>query len=449
MGARQGLELDPVFPLLAAAAEGIGAEAWAVGGYVRDRLLGRPHSEVDVVVTGGRGPELAERFAELAGSSRPVVFERFGTAQVVWQGRPIEFASARTESYQPDSRKPDVRPATIEDDLRRRDFTVNTLLLDFEGRVEDRLGTGRADLEGRLLRTPLDPITTFNDDPLRMLRGVRLAAQLDFRLDPTLAPAMRSLAARLRPPVVSVERVTDEFKKMILSERPKQALELLDEGGLLVEVLPELDACKGVVQGGFHTHDVFGHTLVAVSLTPPDLVIRLAALLHDAGKPATAAPDGSFLGHEKVGAEMAAAALTRLRFPNAVIERVTRLVRLHLRPVYYDSTWTDGAVRRLARDAGSDLEALLALARADVGASAYDQPEKLDDLAARLDEVRDERPSRLSSAVTGEDIMRARGLAPGPEVGRIKARLDELVLEGEIDPGRDAVLAYLEEHPDL
>jgi poly(A) polymerase len=449
MGERPRLEPDPAFSLLAEAADAIGAEAWCVGGYVRDRLLGRPHDEIDVVVSGGRGPQLAERFAALSGSAKPVVFERFGTAQVVWKGREIEFASARTESYQPDSRKPEVAPATIEDDLRRRDFTVNTLLVDFDGRVEDRLGVGLADLDARLLRTPLDPIATFNDDPLRMLRGVRFAAELDFRLDPSLPPAMRSLARRLRPPVVSVERVSDELRKMLLSERPKLALELLDKGGLLPELLPEVAACKGVAQGGFHTHDVFGHSLEAVSLTPADLTVRLAALLHDVGKPATAAPDGSFLGHEKVGAEMAAAALTRLRFPNAIVERVSRLVLMHLRPVYYAPEWTDGAVRRLARDAGPDLDALLQLARADIGASAYDQPEKLDELAERLEEARGERPSRLRAAITGRDIMRVRGLPPGPEVGRLKARLDELVLEGEVEPEREAVLRYLEAHPDL
>jgi poly(A) polymerase len=449
MGARPRLEPDAALPLLAAAAEVVRAEAWAVGGYVRDRLLGRSHSEIDVVVADGRGPELAERFAQLAGSARPVVFERFGTAQVVWQGRAIEFASARSESYQPDSRKPEVRTATIEDDLRRRDFTVNTLLMTFDGRVEDRLGGGLADLEARLLRTPLDPAATFNDDPLRMLRGIRFAAELDFRLDPSLPPAMRSLAERLRPPVVSVERVSDELRKMLLSERPKLALELLDECGLLPEVLPEVAACKGVLQGGFHTHDVLGHTLLAVSLTPPDLVARLAALLHDVGKPATAAPDGGFLGHEKVGAEMATTALTRLRFPNAVIERVSRLVLLHLRPVYYAPEWTDGAVRRLARDAGPDLDALMQLARADIGASAYDQAEKLDELARRLEEARGERPSRLHAEITGRDIMRIRGLPPGPEVGRLKARLDELVLEGEVEPDREVLLRYLESHPIL
>ena len=449
MGDREPLATDPAFPFLARAAKAAGARAWAVGGYVRDRLLERPQSELDVVVVDGRGPELAAAFARLTGSAPPVVFERFGTAQVMWRERAIEFASARSESYRPDSRKPEVKPASIDEDLRRRDFTVNALLMDFEGRVEDRLGTGLADLRARLLRTPLDPVLTFEDDPLRMLRAIRFAAQLDFRLDPSLVPAMRSLAGRLRPPVVSVERIADELRKMLLSERPQLALGLLDTGGLLPEVLPELEACKGIEQGGYHTHDVFGHTLVAVGLTPPELVVRLAALLHDVGKPSTAAPDGSFLGHEKVGAELAATALTRLRFSNSVIERVARLVALHLRPVYYGPEWTDGAVRRLARDAGEDLPALLQLARADVGASAYDKPEKLEDLARRLDEVRDEVPSRLRSPVSGEDLMRARGLPPGPEVGRLKARLDELVMEGVIEPSRTAVLSYLEAHPEL
>jgi len=449
VGATEPVAHDAAFGPLAKAAAAAGTRAWAVGGYVRDRLLGRPHAEIDVVVEDGKGPELAAHFARLTGSAPPVVFERFGTAQVMWQGRPIEFASARAESYEPDSRKPAVRPATIEDDLRRRDFTVNALLMDFEGHVEDRLGTGLADLREGLLRTPLDPVATFNDDPLRMLRAIRFAAQLGFRLDPALLPAMRSLADRLRPPMVSVERVNEELRKLLLSERPKLALELLDEGGLLPEVLPELAACKGVEQGGFHQYDVFGHTLEAVSKTPADLVTRLAALFHDVGKPSTAAPDGSFLAHEKVGAEMATAAMTRLRFSNALIERVSKLVLLHLRPVYYGSEWTDGAVRKLARDAGQDLGRLLDLARADIAASAYDQPEKLEELAARLETVRQERPSRFRSPVTGEDLMRERGLPPGPEIGRLKSRLDELVLEGAIEPSREAVLEYLRSHPEL
>ncbi|HEY8922130.1 MAG TPA: HD domain-containing protein, partial [Candidatus Limnocylindria bacterium] len=321
--------------------------------------------------------------------------------------------------------------------------------MDFDGNIQDRLGTARADLEARILRTPADPIQTFSDDPLRMLRAVRFAAQLGFELAPDLLPAMRRLSGRLAPPVVSVERITDELCKMLESERPKVALELLDSGGLLEVVLPEVTACKGVEQGGYHTHDVFGHTLLAVGLTPPDLVVRLAALLHDIGKPVTATPDGAFTGHEEVGAGLARGALERLRFPQREIDAVTTLVRLHLRPVYYRSEWSDGAVRRLARDAGPLLERLMALARADIAASAYPEPEKLDELAARLAGVLSEQPTRMAAPIDGEDIMRVRGLAPGPEVGRIKDRLGELIMDGEIEPTREAVLAYLQSHSDL
>ena len=449
MGADQSIDDRELLRLLKRAAVDQGVRAWVVGGYVRDRLLGRAQPDLDVVAEEGGARQLAERFAELAGAGPPVIFERYGTAQVTLPGRLVEFVSARSESYASDSRKPDVRPATVEEDLRRRDFTINTLLMDFDGNIQDRLGTARADLEARILRTPADPIQTFSDDPLRMLRAVRFAAQLGFELAPDLLPAMRRLSGRLAPPVVSVERITDELCKMLESERPKVALELLDSGGLLEVVLPEVTACKGVEQGGYHTHDVFGHTLLAVGLTPPDLVVRLAALLHDIGKPVTATPDGAFTGHEEVGAGLARGALERLRFPQREIDAVTTLVRLHLRPVYYRSEWSDGAVRRLARDAGPLLERLMALARADIAASAYPEPEKLDELAARLAGVLSEQPTRMAAPIDGEDIMRVRGLAPGPEVGRIKDRLGELIMDGEIEPTREAVLAYLQSHSDL
>ena len=449
MGADQSIDDRELLRLLKRAAVDQGVRAWVVGGYVRDRLLGRAQPDLDVVAEEGGARQLAERFAELAGAGPPVIFERYGTAQVTLPGHLVEFVSARSESYASDSRKPDVRPATVEEDLRRRDFTINTLLMDFDGNIQDRLGTARADLEARILRTPADPIQTFSDDPLRMLRAVRFAAQLGFELAPDLLPAMRRLSGRLAPPVVSVERITDELCKMLESERPKVALELLDSGGLLEVVLPEVTACKGVEQGGYHTHDVFGHTLLAVGLTPPDLVVRLAALLHDIGKPVTATPDGAFTGHEEVGAGLARGALERLRFPQREIDAVTTLVRLHLRPVYYRSEWSDGAVRRLARDAGPLLERLMALARADIAASAYPEPEKLDELAARLAGVLSEQPTRMAAPIDGEDIMRVCGLAPGPEVGRIKDRLGELIMDGEIEPTREAVLAYLQSHSDL
>ncbi len=441
--------IDPAFKILAESAAAIGARAWAVGGHVRDHLLGRPNQELDIVVEDGRGHDLAVEFARRTGSAPPVIFERFGTAHVRWKARIVEFASARAESYAPDSRKPDVRPAALDEDLRRRDFTVNTLLMDFEGKVADRLGGALDDLRAGILRTPLNPVATFTDDPLRMLRAIRFAAQLGFELDPSLLPAMRELHERLRPPVISIERISEELRKMLVSPRPRQALEMLDDGALLPEILPELSSTKGVVQGGYHRYDVFGHTVRAVEATQADLVTRLAAVLHDVGKPATAAPDGTFLGHDKIGAAMATEALTRLRFSNAITERVTMLVRLHLRPVFYSSDWTDGAIRRLARDAGPDLWRLMDLGRADIAASAYDQPEKLDELADRLRAAALAQPERTAPVISGADIMRTLGLPPGPEVGRIKDRLEDLVMEGEVEPDRASVVRYLTDHPDL
>jgi poly(A) polymerase len=449
VGSGQEFGDSELLRLLKQAAAEEGVRAWIVGGYVRDKLLGLPHPNPDVVVEEGGGQRLAEGFARLAGARPPVVFERFGTAQVVVPGHIVEFVSARAESYPPDSRKPAVRPATLEEDLRRRDFTINTLLMDLDGNVRDPLGSGHADLAARVIRTPAPPDQTFSDDPLRMLRAVRFASELGFELAPYLAPAMRAMRARLAYPVISVERVADELRKMLVSERPRKALELLDEGGLLEVILPEVAACKGVAQGGYHTHDVYGHTLLAVQATPDDLIVRLAALFHDVGKPLTATPDGAFTGHEEVGASLAAEAMARLRFAQKDIEVVTRLVRLHLRPVYYNSEWKDGAVRRLARDAGAQLDRLLALARADLAASAYPEPAKLDELQRRLHQVLSEQPSRLESPVDGEDIMRIRKLPAGPEVGRIKARLTELVVDGEIPAERDAVLEYLRAHPEL
>jgi poly(A) polymerase len=450
VGSRLPLEpaIDPALPLLRQAASEMGVPAWAVGGYVRDLLLGRPHPDLDVVVESGLGPELAANFARLAGARPPVVFPRFGTAQVTWGDRMVEFVSARRESYASDSRKPQVEPATIEEDLRRRDFTINTLLMDLEGQIHDPMG-GRLDLEQGLLRTPDSPVRTFSDDPLRMLRAVRFAAQLDFQLDPSLLPAMRQLRQRLRPPVLSIERVKDELCKMLTSARPSLAMELLEQGGLLEMVLPELAACRGVEQGGWHTHDVYGHTLLALSKISPDLRLRLAVLFHDVGKPRTAAGDGSFHGHAELGADMTREAMRRLRFPGDLTGQVSRLVQLHMRPIFYRSDWSEGAVRRMTRDAGGLVDQLLDVARADTLASAYPHPEELDDLERRVKEVLTEQPSRFRLPVSGHDIIRVRGVAPGPEVGRIKARLEELVLEEALPADREVILAYLEKHTDL
>src|SRR5438477_6291275 len=247
MGAHQpvrggALSEQELLRLLKRTASDLGVTAWIVGGYVRDAVLERPHPNPDVVVEEGDGLELARRFAELAGAPPPVVFERFGTAQVALPGRLVEFVTARAESYAPDSRKPEVRRATLEEDLRRRDFTVNTLLMDFDGNVRDLLGA-RQDLEAKILRTPADPMLTFADDPLRMLRAVRFAAELGFEPAPDLVPAMRRLRSRLAPPVVSIERTADELRRMLTSERPKLALELLDAAGVIEMFLSELAGC--------------------------------------------------------------------------------------------------------------------------------------------------------------------------------------------------------------
>ncbi|MFI5282887.1 MAG: CCA tRNA nucleotidyltransferase [Candidatus Dormibacterales bacterium] len=448
VGADQAVGDEELRRRLKQAATECGVQAWIVGGYVRDLLLGRSHPNPDVVVENGDALALARRFAELAGAAPPVTFERFGTAQVTLPGHLVEFVTARAESYASDSRKPAVRPASLDEDLRRRDFTVNTLLMDFDGGIHDRLG-GRADLEAGVLRTPTDPLVTFTDDPLRMLRAIRFAAELGFSLAPEVPSAMRRLSARLTPPVVSIERLAAELRRMLASDRPALALELLDAGGLLRGVLPELDACKGVSQSGYHTHDVYGHTLLTVQATPPELLVRMAAVFHDVGKPVTTTGDGAFTGHELVGAAMAQAALDRLRFPQKETDVVVALVRLHLRPVYYSSEWSDGAVRRLAKDSGQHLERLMQLARADIYASAYPEPQKLDELQARLERVLAEQPSRIAPLISGEDIMRVRGIGPGPEVGRIKRRLEELVMDGELSPSAEAALQYLQANPEF
>lgn len=443
-GMGPSLREHPILDVLRSLAGELGCEVYLVGGAVRDQLLGRltPSTELDVLAGQGCGPELAAAFAARVGAPPPVSFARFGTAMVEWGGLRVEFVSARRESYRANSRKPEVEPASIEEDLRRRDFTVNTLLMDLDGRIQDRLGVALPDLQARVIRTPLEPGVTFRDDPLRMLRGVRFCVQLDFSLDPGLPAVMRELAPRLAPPVVSPERIAEELVKMLTGSAPDRALHLLAETGLLEVVLPEVAATRGVEQGGHHLWDVFGHTAEALRRSPPGLEVRLAVLLHDVAKPVTRTPEGAFTGHEKVGAEMAREILGRLRFSNHTVERVSRLVGLHLRPVYYERSWTDGAVRRLMAAAGDLFPELMAVARADLGASAYPHPEKIDELEARAAELARE-PARFQPPVSGEDVMRVLGLKPGPRVGEVKRQVTELVLEGTIPPTREAVMAYL------
>jgi len=447
----------PIFDAVRIQAVNAGVRALVVGGYVRDRLLGGERAssirEVDVLVEGGSAPQLAEAVSRVLDVHPPVAFERFGTAHLDVGERAVEFVGARTERYDPSSRKPNVSPGTLKEDVMRRDFTINSLLMEWDGSVLDLTGRGLHDLEARRIVTPLDPKSTFDEDPLRMLRAVRFATTLGFSLDPGVEAAIRADSSRLQPPVVSMERIRDEFVKLLLADDALRGLELLDATGLLVRILPQLEPGKGMQQGGWHSHDVFGHALLAASLAPAELVTRLAALLHDVGKPATfVLRDGkpTFIGHQDVGAKMAADALKRLRFSGDVIDAVTKAIRLHMRPIQYDpGGWEDSAVRRLVRDAGDQLGPLLGLARADMRASHFTDLQKLDDLEARIRRLDAEKIGAIRSPLSGEALMARTGRAAGPWIKRVKSALEDAIIEGTLDPNPDAAWRYLDAHPEL
>ncbi|MFN2569378.1 MAG: CCA tRNA nucleotidyltransferase [Candidatus Dormibacteria bacterium] len=433
----------------------IGLETYLVGGFVRDRLLGRETSkDIDLLTVSGDGRQLLEQVAHRLGWSRPQTFDRFGTAQIRHGSLIIETVRARSESYDPASRKPDVSPGTLEEDIWRRDFTVNALCQTLDGRVIDVTGMGLHDLRAGVLRTPLPPGETFREDPLRMFRAARFSAQLGFSLTDGILEAMRSQASRAG--ILSVERISDELRRLLTSPRPRAGVEVLRMGNLLDMVLPEVTAMIGVEQSGYHIHDVYDHTTHALDHSPADLITRTAVLLHDVGKPSThaLAEDGrhTFHGHDVAGAAITERILARLRYSNEEIEAVSRLVRLHLRPIAYNAqTFGDSAVRRLIREAGEQRNRLLDLARADTRASSYPDLANIDALAGRMRELDNEGDiSRLTASLSGEEIMAMGGLPPGPWVGRVKRAIEEAILDGEI-PAGDAPAArrWLEGHRHL
>jgi poly(A) polymerase len=432
-----GAALRRLLPELEA---GVGTRVCIVGGFVRDLLLGRPaDTDIDIVVEGGSAEAAAEwlrrRWDRRA---RVVSFERFGTAQVAFAsplvGRlTLEFVRSRAEAYSPESRKPEVRAGTLEEDAERRDFTINALLLDSRGEVLDPTGQGLEDLRLGLLRTPLPPLETFSEDPLRMLRAARFVSQLAFELAPGVEDAMAAMASRLA--IVSPERIRDELLKLLLSARPSLGLGVLNRTGLLAQFLPEVAAMVGVEQGGYHVGDVFEHTWLALDAAPALRVVRLAVLFHDVGKPVTAeaGPNGpTFLGHPQAGAVVAEAAMRRLRFSGAEIEAVRQLVLLHMRPIQYRSEWADSAVRRLWHAAGDLLPELMALARADTEGSSFPGLGQLSELEHRLGEVEEEHPQGIRSPLDGEQLKRTFALPAGPWVGRAQKLLLEAMMEGDL-----------------
>jgi poly(A) polymerase len=444
---------------------GIGAElgfkVYVVGGWVRDLVLNRVSKDVDIVVVGD-GIKLASAVnASLKTGKTLKIFKNFGTAMLQYRGWDVEFVGARKESYLPDSRKPDVESGSLVDDLNRRDFTINTLAISLNeedyGSLVDQF-QGQDDIIKRSIKTPLDPDITFSDDPLRMMRAVRFASQLDFIIEESSFRAIKRNAHRLK--IVSVERIMDEFNKIMITKNPGQGITLLRTAGLLEVFFPELDALGGieVIKGKAHK-DNFIHTMKVLdklSVNTSDLWLRWAALLHDIAKPYTKKFEPgigwTFHGHDYLGQKMVEAIFRRLKLPmNDKMKYVKKLVLLHLRPIALtESIVTDSAVRRLLFDAGNDIDDLMLLCEADItsGNSARVKlyMKNFEMVREKLREIEEkDRLRNWQPPVSGEDIMKCFDLKPCREVGIIKIAIREAILEGKIPNERKAALNMMEE----
>ena len=448
----------PIFKTLATIVAEQNTEAYVIGGYVRDLLLGRPSQDIDIVVHGS-GIGLAEAAARRLGNLPVSVFKNFGTAMFRYKSMEIEFVGARKESYRANSRKPIVEEGTIDDDQKRRDFTINALAISLNkhnyGTLIDPFG-GLQHLEQRIIKTPLEPGITFSDDPLRMMRAIRFASQLNFTIERNTLRGISEQARRL--PIVSQERIMDEFNKIMLSPEPSRGIRLLEETGLLELFFPELVALKGVetVNGVSHK-DNFHHTLSVLdtlSLHSRDLWLRWAALLHDIGKPVTKkyvkGQGWTFYGHNHVGERMVAKIFNRLKLPqNEKMKYVQKLVNLHMRPIVLaEEAVTDSAVRRLLFDAGNDIDDLMTLAEADITSKNEEKVKRF--LAnfkierAKLKEVGEKDPIRnCKPPVSGKELIATFHLPPCKAIGDIKNAIKEAILDGIIGNNPEEARAYM------
>ncbi|MBI5215207.1 MAG: HD domain-containing protein [Ignavibacteriae bacterium] len=438
-------------------ADELNVKTYVVGGYVRDKLLGKEVQDIDIVVVGD-GVNFARQVAERFGTKNVIVFEKFGTAMLPLESGKIEFVAAREESYSKDSRKPVVKPASLESDLSRRDFTINALAASINrekfGEVLDPFD-GQTDLENKIIKTPLDPERTFDDDPLRMMRALRFASQLDFFIEATTLNAVRNMAERIA--IVSKERVSDEFFKILASPKPSVGLKLFQKTGLSKYLMPELDDMVGIEQRkDFHHKDVFLHTMKVIdniSETTENVWLRFAALAHDIAKPRTKAfKDGigwTFHGHEEIGARMMKSIFRRMKFPMEHLAYVETLVRLHLRPmVLVSEEVTDSAVRRLMFDAGDAVDDLMLLCRADITSQNPQRVAKFlqnyDVVIQKMKEVEEKDKIRnWQPPVRGEEIMQVCGIGPSRLVGDLKEAIEEAILDGHIPNEHDPALAFL------
>jgi poly(A) polymerase len=451
---------DPILLRIAALAADLKVESYVVGGFVRDSIMGRPRTDIDITVVGDP-LAFAQDVATLF-HSHPVIYERFRTAMVPIGDHHIEFVGTRVETYEEGSRNPIVREGTLDDDLRRRDFTVNALAASLHpdrlGVVTDMFG-GIADIERRVLRTPLDPIVTMNDDPLRMMRAARFASQLQFTIEPSVRTAITSMADRIS--IISQERITDEFMKILASPMPSIGMKVLYDTGLLAYVFPEVERLAGVdlvaVGAREYKHkDVFLHTLQVVdnvSAVSDNVWLRFATLMHDIAKPRTKrfieGTGWTFHGHEEIGARWQEKIFRRLKLPLQHLDYVQTLVRLHQRPMkLVDDGVTDSAIRRLAVQAGEWLNDLFLLCKADVTTKNPRLAEKYvrnyDIVRQKVIDVSERDQLRaFQSPIRGEEIMEITGLPPSRTVGYLKFMIEEAILEGHLHNDRDEAKAYL------
>lgn len=432
-------------------------ETYAVGGFVRDLILGRNRNEIDFVIVGD-GPKFAEELAKELGVDNVNTYKNFGTAHFRLNDFDLEFVGARKESYNRDSRKPIVESATLDEDLSRRDFTINTLAVSLAkknfGDIID-IFNGLEDLEKKIIKTPLDPMITFNDDPLRIMRAFRFASQLQFSVDEKIIETAKNLKERLK--IVSQERITTEFFKILESPKPSVGLMLLYQSEILEVVFPEIAIMSGVDQIKDHHHkDVMLHTFEVVdniSEATEDVWLRFAALVHDIAKPQTKKFDENvgwtFHGHEELGARMMKSIFKRMKLPMNKLSYIEKLIRLHLRPIaLVDDTVTDSAIRRLIVQAGEDLEDLITLCRADITSK---NPKKvsryLNNYERVMEKVREvEEKDKLrafQSPVRGDEIMEICNIPPSKKVGEIKSAIEEAILEGIIKNDYNEALDYL------
>ncbi|MEM9326106.1 MAG: HD domain-containing protein [Bacteroidota bacterium] len=445
---RHHLEETAVLTRIATIAQDLGLESYVIGGYVRDLLLERPSTDIDIVSVGS-GIELAQQVqASLGEGATLAVYKRFGTAAVRWKAYELEFVGARKESYRSDSRNPVVEDGTLEDDQNRRDFTINALAIslnaDTYGELLDPF-EGVGDLERKLIKTPMDPGITFSDDPLRIMRAIRFASQLAFDIDADTYQGVLQMKDRLE--IVSQERITKELNKIVLSAKPSYGFKLLFSSGILSQIFPEMAALQGVkVKDGKGHKDNFYHTLQVldnVAAMSEDLWLRWAAILHDIAKPATQrfSPKvgWTFHGHEDLGARWVPRIFRRLKLPqNQKMQFVQKLVKLHLRPIALVSKEvTDSAVRRLLFEAGDDIKALMILCRADITSKNHNRVRRylhnFTLVEAKMVEVEEKDHLRnFQLPVTGEMIMDTFSVPPSKVVGEIKAEIKEAILDGII-----------------